>query len=577
MLSKFRKISKLFNFLQNVKIGWKYGIALSITVVLFCISAVVIYTQVGNVKEDLETLERRGDRAIKVTEMASIFRSKDILIVDYINTSEHIYIQQFEDERKAYNTLEKELKAKMDSDKEKNFFEQIAANDKEVNDIFLNEIVPIVKTGTEEEIAFTRQKARLLRIKTVEVFEDLRNLINEQRQKAIHKAEQSLNQSILILVISITVSVILGAIIMTVVNRLIQSNLRKVIEMATEISAGNLQIEESNYKGKDEIGELSNAMNKMLASLREMIGGINNVSGTVTAQSQQMMQSSTEVKAASEQVASTMQELSSGAEQQASTSNEIAITMDRFIEKLKGANDQGGIVSSTAEDVLKMTHKGNEYMEQSVKQMASIDEIVREAVKKVKGLDHQSQEITKLVSVIQEIAEQTNLLALNAAIEAARAGEHGRGFAVVADEVRKLAEQVSSSVLDITGIVQKVQFESNDVATSLENGYGQVEAGTKQIQDTGETFREMNGMVSQVVQQINRITEDLHKITETGAEMHHSIANIASVSEESAAGIEQTSASSQQTSASMEEISQNVNELSQLAENLNGLVGRFRV
>src|SRR5699024_11491137 len=113
------------------------------------------------------------------------------------------------------------------------------------------------------------------------------------------------------------------------------------------------------------------------------------------------------------------------------------------------------------------------------------DQIVHEAVDKVEGLDHDTQEISQLVSVIQNVAEQTNLLALNAAIEAARAGEHGKGFAVVADEVRKLAEQSSNSVKNITDIVETIQNESFNVMDSLSNGYREVTEGTAQIQQTG--------------------------------------------------------------------------------------------
>src|SRR5690625_3214680 len=139
-----------------------------------------------------------------------------------------------------------------------------------------------------------------------------------------------------------------------------------------------------------------------------------------------------------------------------------------------------------------MTNEGSQLMETSNQQMMKVNEIVQDAVAKVQGLDAQAQEISKLVSVIQDIAEQTNLLALNAAIEAARAGEHGDGFSVVADEVRKLAEQVANSITNITDIVSSIQNESSHVTKSLQNGYEEVEQGTKQIETTSEKFEEIN-------------------------------------------------------------------------------------
>ena len=198
------------------------------------------------------------------------------------------------------------------------------------------------------------------------------------------------------------------------------------------------------------------------------------------------------MNAGSQQIASTMQELAAGTESEAKTASELASIMGLFSTSVQEANANGENIQKSSNEVFQMTSEGSQLMKSSNEQMVKIDQIVQESVQKVQGLDVKSQEISKLVSVIQEIADQTNLLALNAAIEAARAGEHGRGFAVVADEVRKLAEQVSTSVADITEIVTGIQNESSLVAESLQDGYKEVKQGTTQIKTTQETFAGIN-------------------------------------------------------------------------------------
>ncbi|MEJ9227934.1 methyl-accepting chemotaxis protein [Peribacillus butanolivorans] len=216
-------------------------------------------------------------------------------------------------------------------------------------------------------------------------------------------------------------------------------------------------------------------------------------------------------------------------------------------------------------------------MRNSVQQMKMIDEIVKNAVEQVKGLDAQSKEISQLVQVIKDISNQTNLLALNAAIEAARAGEHGKGFAVVAEEVRKLAEEVTHSVGDITNIVTAIQTGSKTVVHSLEDGYTQVDEGTRQITLTGQTFETINNSVGNMGTKVQHITNDLNYITTNSIRINQAIEDIAAVSEESAAGIEQVSASAQQSSSSMDEITNHARELASAAEQLTDQVKKFQL
>ncbi|MGE7069103.1 methyl-accepting chemotaxis protein [Peribacillus butanolivorans] len=343
------------------------------------------------------------------------------------------------------------------------------------------------------------------------------------------------------------------------------------------VANGELNHEPLEQKSNDEIGELTLSSNQMQKNLSDTIEKMLVVSESVSNQSEDLTQSANEVQQGSRQIATTMFELSEGSESQANRAADMVHMMEEFTRKIQQAYSCGEEVSQSSTEILSLTKEGIILMRNSVQQMKMIDEIVKNAVEQVKGLDSQSKEISQLVQVIKDISNQTNLLALNAAIEAARAGEHGKGFAVVAEEVRKLAEEVTHSVGDITNIVTAIQTGSKTVVHSLEDGYSQVDEGTRQITLTGQTFETINNSVGNMGTKVQHITNDLNYITTNSIKINQAIEDIAAVSEESAAGIEQVSASAQQSSSSMDEITNHARELASAAEQLTDQVKKFQL
>ena len=380
-----------------------------------------------------------------------------------------------------------------------------------------------------------------------------------------------------IIIFSALWSLVIAIAMGTLMGRRIGRTIKVVSHQLHTISQGNLTGKPIETKRKDELGILIRATNKMQDELKQLIHSVSSATNHVLISSEELKHSTNEVVQGAEQIAITMQELSSGSESQAMFTSDLSEHMNEFVETIEESVNQSEDVSSSATQVRELTGQGQHLMDSSVKQMHMIHSLVRESVGSVRGLDQKAEDVSSLITVIEGVAEQTNLLALNATIEAARAGEHGKGFAVVANEVRKLSEEVAHSVTEITSIVKSMQEETSKVVDDLEHSYDEVNQGSKQIEEMGETFQTISASIETMDSTIHSITEKLANNKVQTIKMSTSIEEIASISEESAAGIEQTSASSQQTTSTMQEVSASSEELANLAEELNRIVERFHI
>ncbi len=300
---------------------------------------------------------------------------------------------------------------------------------------------------------------------------------------------------------------------------------------------------------RDEIGDLGRAINRMLEAMHDMVSSIRDTAAQVASASTQLYATSEQIATGAEEVAAQAGTVATASEEMACTSSEIAKNCLMAVESSKQAGDSASAGSLVVQD--------------TVQEMNRIADRVKESAQTVESLGARSDQIGEIVGTIEDIADQTNLLALNAAIEAARAGEQGRGFAVVADEVRALAERTTKATKEIGAMIKAIQMETKGAVASMEEGVREVEKGTVDAAKSGEALREILEQANTVTMQINQIATAAEQQTATTNEITNNIQQITDVVQETAKGSQESASAASQ--------------LSQLAEQLQQLVDRFKL
>ncbi|UPW82799.1 methyl-accepting chemotaxis protein [Lysinibacillus sp. Ag94] len=360
-----------------------------------------------------------------------------------------------------------------------------------------------------------------------------------------------------------------------IIDRLLKP-LKKVVNAANQVANGQL-INVDLEITKDEIGNLSKSIQTMVSNLQHIILNIRNTSDNVSSAANQLTINAAETYNSSTIIAQDMGQITQNAEASMVMTEETAAAMEETATGIQQIADSANTAAESSIAASQASERGNQVVQQVIAQMELINDSVEQIGTTINGLHINTKKISDIVNLITAIADQTNLLALNAAIEAARAGEHGKGFAVVADEVRRLAEQSSQSATEIYNLISTIQADSNASITVMEKGKEDVKAGMEFTNEVGEIFKEILTSSEEVASQIREISAASQQISASSEEVAASVNNIKQSAEQSSEFSANVSSATQEQLTTMQEVKEASSSLGKTAEELQVLVAKFKL
>ncbi len=358
--------------------------------------------------------------------------------------------------------------------------------------------------------------------------------------------------------------------------RYMLKNLSSMSDVIKRIAGGDLR-QRLNFQSKDELGQVSNDMNGMLANLNGLIRIVADNATQVAASSQQLNVSTDQTAHAAQIVASTIDSVLAGTVQQINNTREAVETVSDMSKTFQAVANESDIIAKNSEEAAQKAENGEKSVVSATTQMETIKETVNIAANIIAKLGERSNEIGVIVDTISEISNQTNLLSLNASIEASRAGEHGKGFAVVANEVKKLAEQSKQAAGQIAELIKEIQTDTSLAVNSINSGTHEVEKGSDLVHSAGMAFNQITSIVLQVSSQMKDVSSSIQILSSGTEHIVETIQEVDEIAHSLRGNFENVAVSVEEQTATLEEIASASQELSFMASELQEGVSTFKI
>ncbi|MCY6370823.1 methyl-accepting chemotaxis protein [Clostridium ganghwense] len=379
--------------------------------------------------------------------------------------------------------------------------------------------------------------------------------------------------TIIITILSLLISILLAYFLTT---RNIINPIKALENLMIKAGDGDLTVR-AKITTKDEIQTLGEYFNEMIEQQANIISNARKASEELASSSEEIAASSEEISSSTEQIAASIQEVASNADDQNNSIVETSEVLVQLSSLVQIAQKRALTTKNNSEHTMNAAQQGRIKIKETVEAIENINTMSTETSDVLKVLDEISKKVSGIISTINNISDQTNLLALNAAIEAARAGEHGKGFAVVADEVRKLSEQTNIGAGEISSLVNEMVIQIDKAVKSMNSSTEVVKNGVFVANETDKSFVAIIDAVVQIVQDIEKIVDVTKDEVASSDQIVKLIDSVATITETTSSHSQEVAAAAEEQSSIVENLAASSEQTSAMASNLNNLVEKFIV
>jgi len=569
-------------FLKNLKVKYKLLSLISLAVLSMVIMSCVAINSINKIKHDTEVVVDDYQHSVVLLEgMLRTQNSLEYNLLELITaspnegTNKEGIIGNIEKDLEKYDSLLKEYDDGFNLSKQE---DELFQKMKESLPSYMETYKKLFdKAKVTNESQMVNEFHKELKPKGVELASYAVNLeayVSSLADQVFKDSQKMIDRSVITFIILVIVTTVIICIVSYIISKLIVTPLQTVSRMMERAKEGDLTVH-GEYNAKDELGVLVSDFNEMIAGLRTNMQEVENNIQLLFQHADGVVSASEVSSGAAKKITIDIEEVANGAEGQMQAMEQTAGAMEELTQGMQSIVNTSSSVNELSAQSALDAESGNKLMKQMIQQMDTIQNSVHNGVKQVETMKEQSEEIVKIIDVMQSITSQINLLALNAAIEAARAGESGRGFAIVADEVRKLAEQSSDSAKQIEKLITQVMGTTNHTVHMMGKVDNEVQAGTQVVMHTEKVFGKITEKVQQVSEQIQTVSMSTDEIAASSEEISASAEDMAQISQRSSDRTDRVKESIQQQEKSVQEISVSIEHMHNAAGGLKQIVAQF--